>query len=150
MEVYRISIAKYSKKLSASGAPNRWNGENQYVIYAAESRALAALEMVAHRSSKMKKDDFKILTISLPDSKKFIEEIPVSTLPANWKTMKAYSQLQRLGGEWYRSKRKLILKVPSVLVKEEYNYVINTNHSDFEKHVVLKGIEDFKWDNRLF
>jgi len=149
MEVYRITAAKYGKKLSASGAPNRWNGENQYVIYAAESRALAALEMVAHRSSKMRKDNFKILAISLPDSRKYFEEMPLDELPLNWKTMKAYNQLQRLGEEWYRSKRKLVLRVPSVLVDGEYNYVINTNHPDFEKHVTLETVNDFEWDNRL-
>lgn len=150
MEVYRITAAKYGQKLSASRAPNRWNGENQYVLYAAESRALAALEMVAHRSSKMRKNDFKILAISLPDPRNVFEEMPVDKLPINWRTMMAYNQLQRLGGEWYRSKRKLILRVPSVLVDGEYNYIINTNHPDFEKHVVLKTVKDFQWDNRLF
>ena len=149
MLVYRITTAKYAKELNASGAPNRWNEENQYVVYAAESRALAVLEMVAHRSAKMRKDDFKILAISLPDSKRFIEDIIVDKLPANWRTVKAYDKLQKLGAEWYRSGRKLLLRVPSVLIDGEYNYVINTSHPDFKERVILKSIEDFKWDHRL-
>ena len=149
MLVYRITTAKYAKELNSSGAPNRWNEENQYVVYAAESRALAVLEMVAHRSAKMRKDDFKILTISLPQTKRFIEEIIVDKLPANWRTVKAYDKLQKLGSVWYRSRRKLLLKVPSVLIEGEYNYVINTTHPDFKEHVILKTIEDFRWDHRL-
>lgn len=149
MQVYRITTAKYAKELSASGAPNRWNEENQYVVYAAESRALAVLEMVAHRSAKMRKGDFKILAIGLPGSKRFIEEVTKDKLSPNWRTIKAYDQLQKLGAEWYRSRRKLILRVPSVLIEGEYNYVVNTTHPDFEEHVILKTIEDFQWDHRL-
>ncbi|HDZ14055.1 hypothetical protein LCGC14_0762890 [marine sediment metagenome] len=149
MKVYRITTAKYAKELIASGAPNRWNEENQYVVYAAESRALAVLEMVAHRSAKMRKDDFKILTIHLPEAKKFMEEIPEHGLPPNWRTVKAYDQLQRLGSQWYRTKSKLALRIPSVLVDGEYNYMVNTVHPDFTEHVRLESSEDFRWDPRL-
>jgi RES domain-containing protein len=47
MDVFRISQTRYADKLSASGAPNRWNKDNEYVIYTSQSRALCTLEMVA-------------------------------------------------------------------------------------------------------
>ena len=149
MEVYRITTAKYAEKLSASGAPNRWNVENQYVIYSAESRALAILEMVAHRSAKMRKDNFKMLTIEIPESKKYIEKFSEKRLPPDWRTIKAYDELQNLGAEWYRSQRTPILMVPSVLVENEFNYIINTVHPSFRENFHLKAAKDFVWDKRL-
>ncbi len=62
--------------------------------------------MVAHRTVKMRKDDLKVSAITLPDSKKYFEEIPLDKLPPNWTTMKDHSLLQTLGGDWYHSKQK--------------------------------------------
>jgi RES domain-containing protein len=149
MEVFRITKAKYAKKLSASGGQNRWNRENEYVVYTSGSRALAVLEMVAHRSAKMRREDFKLLTVELPGGRKFYEEKLANGLPPDWKSMKNYNILQRMGSGWYLSKSRLILKVPSVLVEGAYNYVINTDHPDFRNNVLLKSVEDFNWDSRL-
>lgn len=57
---------------------------------------------------------------------------------------------QEILNEWYGKKESLILKVPSALIPQEHNFVINTKHDLFSSHVKLIGLEDFYWDGRLF
>ncbi|GAA0871101.1 RES family NAD+ phosphorylase [Gangjinia marincola] len=147
MQVFRIVRKKYHASLSASGVPNRWNRENEYVIYASQSRALCTLEMVAHRNALMAALDHYLLTISLPDDDSHYLDISAE-LPKEWKHFKNYNVLQRLGSAWYQAKTSLILKVPSVLIPGEFNYVINTTHADYEK-VRITNAEPFVWDSRL-
>jgi len=70
-------------------------------------------------------------------------------LPANWKSIEAYIELQEIGSKWYHSNESLVLKVPSSIIPQEYNYIINTKHPQFATHVILQDVDDFVWDNRL-
>ena len=149
MELYRICSAEHSKKLVASGAPNRWNRRGEFVIYAAESRSLSTLELIVHRNSIKSETNYKVLTISVKESDALISEISLSDLPKNWRTFEAYSSLQQMGSDWYNARETLLLKVPSAIIPYEFNYVINTQHPDFKKKVKLVNAEDYLWDERL-
>lgn len=146
MKVFRICHEDYANSLVASGRMNRWNKEGQHVIYAAESRALCALELLAHTNGVVPTGNYKTMVIEIPEVS--IQEITVSELPEHWKSVKAYPQLQRLGSQWYESQEHLLLRVPSVLIPSEFNYVINTRHPDFEG-VSIEALESFFWDDRL-
>ncbi|MFA6944745.1 MAG: RES family NAD+ phosphorylase [Pedobacter sp.] len=148
MEVYKICKEKYAKSLIASGTPNRWNKKDELVIYTGSSRALSTLETVVHRSGINLSGQYRVLTISIAD-KTQIQEIDIKELPLNWKTIEAYVELQEIGSKWYTSMESLVLKVPSVIIAQEYNYIINTKHPLFTKSVALKNVEDFVWDKRL-
>jgi len=151
MLVYRISKAKYTKKLEASGVANRWNKAGQYVIYSSGSRALASLELVVHRSSIVQSETYKVMVIDIPaENTALVQEINHSILPPGWNTLAFYPRLQEIGNEWYKNNEGLILKVPSALIPQEYNFIINTNHDLFSSKVKLIGLEDFYWDGRLF
>jgi RES domain-containing protein len=52
MEVYRISLARWTTALTASGNAARWNSKGKFVIYTASSAALACLENVVYRSGE--------------------------------------------------------------------------------------------------
>jgi len=67
-----------------------------------------------------------------------------------WRGISAYAQLQAIGSRWYQSESSLILKVPSAVIPQEYNYVINTRHKDFRKKVKLVDSEVYFWDKRIF
>lgn len=150
MLVFNIRKAKFATALSASGIENRWNKEDEFIIYTGSSVSLATLEMVAHRSAINTHNDYKLLNIKLEiDEKADVTAINIDDLPKNWRSINAYPLLQEIGSEWYRSKKSLILKVPSALVPREYNFLINTRHPDFEKKVTLLESEDFEWDGRL-
>jgi len=91
---------------------------------------------------------FKLLIISISDES-LIKEIEINDLPENWKSIEAYVELQEIGSKWYRSNESLVLKVPSSIILQEYNYIINTKHPLFATHIILEDIDDFIWDYRL-
>jgi RES domain-containing protein len=148
MDVFKICREKYSHSLNASGAANRWNKKDEFVIYTGSSRSLSTLEMVAHRSYINISSQYKLLIISISDES-LIKEIDIRDLPENWKSIEAYVELQEIGSKWYLSNESLVLKVPSAIIPQEYNYIINTKHPLFATHIILKEVDDFVWDNRL-
>jgi len=151
MLAFRISKAKYTEKLEASGVGNRWNKSGQHVIYASGSRALATLELVVHRSAIIQSETYKVMVIEIPsENPGLIQEINASELSSKWNTLQSYPRLQEIGSEWYEKKESLILKVPSALIPQEHNFVINTEHDLFKSQVRLIDLEDFFWDGRLF
>jgi RES domain-containing protein len=148
MEVYKICREKYSHSLNASGAANRWNKKDEFVIYTGSSRSLSTLEMVAHRSYINISSQYKLLIILISDVSS-IKELNIKDLPENWKSIEAYIELQEIGSKWYQSNESLVLKVPSAIIPQEYNYIINTKHPLFATNIILKKVDDFVWDNRL-
>lgn len=149
MVVYNIRKSKYSDSLRASGVANRWNKEDEFVIYSGGSISLSTLELVAHRNAIDITFGYKLLFINLNIDESDITEIKFNGLPKNWKLIESYPLLQEIGSEWYKQKKTLILKVPSALVHWESNYLINTQHPDFLKKVSIDNSENFVWDNRL-
>lgn len=149
MLVYNIRKEKYAHQLIASGVSNRWNKNDEFIIYTGSSRALSALELIVHKSSIGVNTSYKLLVIELKIGEKDIAEITIEQLPENWQSVKSYVALQSIGSDWYRKQKSLVLKVPSAIVSKEYNYLINTKHPDFFKKVKLKEVEDFLWDERL-
>ncbi len=67
METFRISNKIFSDKLSSSGKPNRWNKDNEFVIYTGSSRSLSTLELVVHRKSIKPFANYRLLVISFAD-----------------------------------------------------------------------------------
>lgn len=148
MELYRITKEQYASKLEASGRANRWNTDKQYVVYASSSRSLATLELVAHRNAIMEGVEYKMVVILVPEQIGFIQTLDAKKLVPNWHLLENRSTTQKYGSEWYLNKRSAILKVPSAIIKEEYNYILNTMHPDFSK-IRIKHMEEFTWDKRL-
>jgi RES domain-containing protein len=148
MEVFKICREKYSHFLHASGVSNRWNKKDEFVIYTGSSRSLSTLEMVVHRSYINISSPYKLLLIVITDES-LIKEIKINELPEHWKTLEAYLELQEMGSKWYNSNESLVLKVPSAIVPQEYNYIINTKHPKFSTHIILQDVDDFVWDKRL-
>lgn len=149
MLVYNIRKEKYTHQLIASGIANRWNKNEEYIIYTGSSRALSILELVVHRSAININNSYKLLVLKLSISEEDITEINLNDLPKNWQSIKNYPRLQEIGSNWYKDKKTLILRAPSAIVPKEYNYLINTRHPDFSKKIGIRETEDFLWDDRL-
>jgi RES domain-containing protein len=147
MEVYRITLKKWSKTLKASGFPGRWNSKGLFVIYTSSSRALASLENLVHRSGEGLNKEFRTLEFEIPNNLK-VQEIKQSQLSKNWFNYENYSESQKLGNKWIEESKYPVLKVPSAIVKMEHNYLINPNHEQFQK-IRIKTIEEFRFDPRL-
>lgn len=149
MEVFRISKDVFSNHLLSSGRANRWNQKEQQVIYCGSSRSLSSLECIVHKGSIEPSELYKMMVISIADDDHLIRQIQLKELPANWRLFAAYGQLQKIGSEWYNKRESLLLKVPSVIIPYEYNFVINTEHPDFQEKVKLVRTESYFWDTRL-
>lgn len=147
MIVYRIAKEEYSTALKASGYAARWNLKGSFAIYTAESRSLACLENLVHRSGEGDNALYKVMLIQVPDTLE-IEMIDELNLKAGWQKIENFSYCQNIGAAWLSGSGKPILKVPSVLIKNEFNFVLNPSHPDFKK-IKLTGAEDFVFDSRL-
>ena len=71
-----------------------------------------------------------------------------ASLPPDWNAMPFGQETVRLGTAWARARRTLLLRVPSVMVPEEYNWLINPLHPDFYKIKAGRALP-FRFDERL-
>jgi RES domain-containing protein len=147
MKVYRITLEKWSRNLTASGFPARWNSHGRFVIYTANSRALACLENVVHRSGEGLNQLFKVMIIDIPEDL-LIKILPVETLPDNWASLEMYQNCQQIGDNWLNSVESAVLQVPSAIIPNECNFLLNPAHPDFSK-IKLIATEDFIFDSRV-
>ncbi|NPA45302.1 MAG: RES family NAD+ phosphorylase [Chlorobi bacterium] len=149
MEVFRITKEKFSHNLYASGFGSRWNSEGNFVIYSASSRSLAALENIVHLGTLDIINYFRVMVIYIPDNLPILR-INEINLPEEWylKGEKGYEICRQIGDVWYKNKETAILQVPSVIVKNEFNFIINTKHPDYKK-VKLINTESFFFDYRI-
>lgn len=151
MDAFRLARRKYAIELSGKGASiagARWNSKGTEIIYCAESRALAMAEVVVHLSLATLPSDFVMLKIDIPDGIS-METIDVADLEPNWSVFPFSFSTQVIGDEFVRKGQACILKVPSAVVKGDFNYLINQYHSDFKKIEIVEQI-DFPFDKRIF
>jgi RES domain-containing protein len=149
MIVYRISNAAYSDDISGTGAKlngSRWNSKGILVLYTAQYVSLAVLEMVVNTNFKDYSIPLDLMYINLPDEQP-VTAIESKNLKKNWKEDFQYTRY--IGDEFFKQKKSLILKVPSAVIHEEYNYLINPLHDDFKKIKLIKT-KSFWPDERLF
>jgi RES domain-containing protein len=149
MEVFKITPVQYAHKLTASGRPNRWNKKGEFVIYAGSSRSLSTLELVVHRGSIKPSVSYRVMVLSLKDDSALYKTLTTAEFPPNWKNIHAYTTLQQLGSKWYQNQESMVLRVPSVIIPYEFNYILNTTHPSFKEHVSLVRSELYFWDDRL-
>lgn len=147
MQVYRITTEKWAGKLTGSGKSARWNTNGNFVIYTAGSRALACLENLAHRSGEGLNILFKVTEIEIPDSVSRKVLTP-EHLAENWNLHNSYSYCQLIGDRWIDRKNTCILQVPSSIIAEEFNVLINPMHPDFVD-IQIRSVDDFLFDDRL-
>jgi RES domain-containing protein len=136
MELFRITQETYASDLSGNGARlfgGRWNSEGLFAVYTSSTRSLALLETLAHTPAKMlQKKTYMLVTLFLPDTIK-PEDIERDKLVAGWDAPDTRPLTKRLGDKFLRSKTGLLITVPSVLMPEENNYLLNPLHNDMKK-----------------
>lgn len=147
MLVYRICLAQFATSLQASGRAARWNANHVKVIYTSSSLSLACLENVVHRSHLGLNQNFRCLTIHIPDDLK-ITEIKTAQLTQNWMDFSSLPYTQEIGNNWIKNFKTPILKVPSSIILQENNFLINALHPDFHK-ITITANEPFVFDNRI-
>jgi len=153
MRVYRIEREKHLETtLQGIGAAlndgYRWNSLNTFLVYTAESRALATLEVSVHLDllEDLPTDRFYV-EIEIPDDVEILE-LSIEQLPENWDSKPPILETQFIGDDFVFQKNAAVLKVPSAIVPPEFNYLINPNHPDAAKIKVVTT-QKLNFDNRL-
>jgi len=148
MILYRITNSRYADDLSGSGARlygGRWNSEGRAMVYLASSRSLAILESLAHLSPTNIPGDYVMLTIEVPDDFFSIDE---KLLPGNWNEYPEPNILKQIGNSFLQKDEYLLLKVPSAIVPEEFNYLMNPMHLKAGKVKIISKVP-FSFDERI-
>jgi RES domain-containing protein len=150
VQVFRIAKTRSIRDLSGTGAKlhgGRWNRKDIPVIYASENRSLAALEFLVHVPLSLLPNNLNIACLEIPDDI-VVEQISIADLPKNWRDYPAPPELADLGSEWVIAMRSLLLRVPSVVVLDEFNLLINPKHPDMNR-VIISSVERYMFDRRL-
>lgn len=149
MIVYRISNAAYSDDINGTGAKlngARWNSKGISALYTSQFISLAVLEMLVNTNFKDYAIPLDVMYIKFPDSQP-IAQIDPKNLKHNWKDDFEYTRY--MGDEFFKQKNSLVMKIPSAVIHEEHNYLLNPLHDDFKK-VKLVKTKSFWPDERLF
>lgn len=153
MVVFRIEREKYLETtLGGIGASMsegyRWNSLNTKIVYTAESRALATLEVSVHLdlSEDLPSDRFYV-EITIPDEI-IIQEVKLEDLPEDWDSKPPILITQTIGDDFIYYNEAAVLKVPSSIVPQEFNYLINPNHQDSSK-IKVTNITKMSFDSRF-
>lgn len=153
MIVYRIEREKYlPTTLQGLGAALstgfRWNSLNTRLVYTSQSRALATLEVAVHLDlSEDLPTDRYIVEINIPNSLAILE-VNIADLPFNWNFKPPIITTQIIGDDFALYNQAAVLKVPSSIVPQEFNYLLNPLHSDFKKIKVLHT-QQMHFDSRI-
>jgi len=147
---WRVVKARHaSTAFSGEGAKReggRWNSPGVPVVYLAESRALAVLEVLVHLNANEFLKHYRVISATFSDT--LVSEIPAIELPDNWKREPPPLSTMRLGDRWFASGKSAVLRVPSTIVPAESNFLLNPGHPDYVK--IKLGIpEPFRIDRRL-
>jgi RES domain-containing protein len=149
LEAWRLVKARHvAAAFSGEGAAKaggRWNSRGVAVVYASATRSLAALETLVHLNPPVM---FPCRIIRVEFDERWVERLPWATLPSNWKMEPPPFSTRQLGDDWSRSSRSAILALPSAIIPDETNYVLNPAHPDFKKITIGKPAP-FTFDPRL-
>jgi RES domain-containing protein len=152
MRVWRICHEKWAKTaFDGQGAKiygGRWNSIGIAVVYTSSSLALAALESLVHLGVKKMPLNYVAISADIPESLT-IEKAELDKLPQNWRSDPAPAELATIGDQWVSLEASAILKVPSAVIDEEWNYLIYPEHPDFSR-IQIGLPKPFQFDARLF
>lgn len=130
----------------AAEYPGRWNLPSVAVVYTAESRSLASLEVLVHTEDTQLLASVQWMMIPVAIEERLIES--ATHLPEDWRQLPAPPSTREFGSQWVMQARSPALRVPSVVVDGEFNYILNPRHADFGQ-LKIGAPESFSFDSRL-
>lgn len=150
--VYRILRKRYAKTpFDGEGAyryGGRWSSPGIRLVYSSEHLSLAMIEYFVHLDRDDPPTDLVIAAADVPDD---VSRASISPggLPDTWRQTPAPVELAAIGDRFARRRRGAILRVPSALVPDEANWLLNPDHPDFGR-VRIHPPEPFAYDARFF
>ena len=126
----------------------RWNNPGTSIVYTAQSLALCALELLVHLTSRQVLEDrYHFFALEFPQKiSRDVREL--YKLPKDWSSDPTPQSARRIGDQWFRERKSAVLAVPSSVIREEWNYLLNPQHPDFSQMTLGKA-KPFQFDARL-
>jgi len=150
MFVYRITKKEYIALDGRGGlyGPGRWHKKGNFVIYTSEHASLAAWEKIVHVAGfeNLPRDLF-LVKIEIPDRIEILS-VPQKILVAEWDSFPFAKETIEFGTSFLRNKEYLALKVPTVIIPDEYNIILNPLHPEILQCKIISEIP-FKFDKRV-
>lgn len=125
----------------------RWMPRGYRVVYTSESAALAVAENLVHADPTELVGRYWFVPARIPDDLA-IAGVSAKDLPEDWRKTRRYPECQRIGLAWHRARGHVGLMVPSAVVPQENNVLLNPEHPDFERVERLEPLE-YHFDERL-
>ena len=151
MRVWRLVKTKYAASaFDGDGARQhggRWNSVGVAAVYGADSEALAVLEVLVHLRDVRPLPADSIVVADIPRA--FIRDLDVGLLPGDWNAYPVAPEVQAIGDAWLTARRGLALRVPSAVVRDGFNVLINPAHAAFRRRMVVEAPRPFAFDARL-
>jgi len=147
---WRICKAKYAKSMwsgiGARSVAGRWQSKGVPVVYVSATISLATVEQLVHLDSADVLLKFVKCPVTFDES--LVMSCDVRKLPKNWRSDPPPPSLRAIGDGWGAAAPTPVLAVPSAVISDEWNYVINPAHPRFRQLVIGK-VQPFSFDPRL-
>jgi len=139
MRLWRISD---HASLSGDGGllgSARWHSRGRRVLYLADHPASALLEVMVHVEVDAEDlpRDYQLLGIDVPEDLA-VHQLEQGQLSADWK--ERVSLTQKIGDVWLNGGSTALLRVPSAIVPEASNYLLNPGHPDAARIAIASAI----------
>lgn len=148
MRLWRISNYADLDGIGGTFSRGRWHSQKHRIVYLAESPAAALLERLVHLEIDPADlpRSYQMLTVDVPDDIA-VARIDVQRLPAHWRDDEAITQLE--GDRWLAGNGTALLGVPSAIVADTVNWLLNPGHPDAARIQVSRVVRA-PFDQRLF
>jgi len=154
MQVFRICKKEHGRTgeqaMSGEGGLHgsaRWHTRGHRIIYTATSTPLATLEIAVNLKQPKVIPDYVMLEVDVPDDR--IITLRASALPAGWDVRDSEPNVSRaIGDLWLDNEVSLALQIPSVVIANQYNVLINPRHPNFDQ-VTFADPVPFPFDPRI-
>ncbi len=141
---WRISHYADLNGLGGLRADGRWHHAGRPIVYLADHAASAMLEMLVHSELRRLPASFQLLKVELPDNS--LLDLDPAALPPDWRARQ--EETRTMGDDWLAQSPSALLRVPSALVMDGYNLLLNPQHPDAARCRILQLI-DAPLDTRL-
>jgi RES domain-containing protein len=152
LSLWRIVKAKHvAAAFDGEGARRyggRWNPRGTPVVYLGGTLSLAALETFVHLAPEDARLALIAIEVVVPDRVE-IADLPTKALPPDWRNEPSPHSTQAIGKDWVKRAETALLRLPSIIVPREFNYLLNPNHATFTK-LKIQPPMPFGFDSRMW
>jgi RES domain-containing protein len=151
LRLWRITTRKWALDTACEGARlhgGRWNPIGHAALYAGATIEICALEKFVHLGTAPH-PPLVLVAVDLPDDAALILRPEIATLPPAWSDLPVSAQAQAFGRQWLDAGRQLVLLVPSAIIPESTNALINPAHPAY-REMQLTIVREFTFDARMF